>query len=178
MGQWRLNTIGDIQRTVRELPATLFPPGPARLEAEARAATLLAEIARALEPTEGAIFTAPVMLVASVEPVLVFGRDTYLDDILSALGGTNAVSRSLWPELSLEDVIRIDPEAIVLVRPDETTPSVTESIGGLQQLDISAVREGRIAVLAHPDTLYPSTGIIEVAGKLRAVLGELAQAEP
>ena len=175
LGQWRLDTIADIDAVIAELPATLWPDGPQRRLAEARARTLRQRMTEALSPAGDAIFRGRTMLVAHPDPVLVFGQGTYLDDVLRALGGVNAVGQRGWAELSLEDVIRLDPEAIVLVQPAEVARPAT---GGLETLQIAAARDGRIATLAHPDAHYPSSAVVGVAEALREVLGELARAGP
>lgn len=178
IGQWSINTIEDIEASIRELPGTLYGDRPQpRAEATRRAAELLNEIASALSPGGGELWRGRTLLVSNTDPVLVFGRGTYLDDILSALGGSNAVTRAGWAELSLEDVVRLDPEAMILVR-EAGTRVPREAAGALAALDITAVAERRIAVLIHPDANLPSSGVIGVARELRRVLGELAERAP
>ena len=84
-----------------------------------------------------------------------------------------------WAELSLEDVLRLDPEAIILVRdrgPADIDP--IEAAGPLGLLDTTARRDGRIAVLWHADANLPSSAVSGVADQMRAVLGRLAEPAP
>ncbi len=181
LGHWRINTLADIEQMVRDLPAVLFPQGgPCREAAAARAADLLNRIDMALSPQDADLWSGPTLLVADTDPVvLVFGRETYLTDILAGLGGENAVAASGWAEISLEDLLRMDPQAIILVRDRGSAQmSPLEAAGPLADLDTTARREGRIAVLWHPDAKLPSSAVIGVALEMRRVLAELSDSQP
>jgi ABC-type Fe3+-hydroxamate transport system substrate-binding protein len=172
IGRWgTIDTIDDIERTVRELPGRLLPPGTEDLEdLTARSADLLNEIAAALAPGAGAdrLWRGSTLLVYAVQPVGVFGRGTYLHDVLARFGVENAAPAERWAELSLEDVTRLNPQAIILVRPGAgESINPMEAAGPLATLEIDAVRNQRIAVLSHPDALRPCTGIIGVAAEMR-----------
>jgi ABC-type hemin transport system substrate-binding protein len=172
IAHWTINSIEDIETVIRDLPAILYRDEPEeQVAAAGRAAELLNDIAVSLSPGADPSWRGRTLLVSDVEPVWVFGRGTYLHDILTAMGGTNAVSAEGWVELSLEDIVRIDPEAMVIVR-DRGTADVDplEAAGPLARLSTTAARHGRIAVLWHPDAKLPSSGVIGVAEKMREVL--------
>ena len=123
------------------------------------------------------MFRGPTLLLADVDPPMVFGRDTYLHDLLIAFGGTNASDARGWALLSIEDVLKIDPQAMIIVRdrgPTDVDP--IEAAGPLGMLDTAARRDGRIIVLHHPDAMLPSSGLIGVAGSLRDALTTLQDA--
>jgi ABC-type Fe3+-hydroxamate transport system substrate-binding protein len=179
VAHWAINSIDDIEQVIRALPAVLYADqADQQALAAGRAAELLNDIAASLSPGGGRGWTGRTLLAADTEPVLAFGRGTYLHDILAAMGGANAVGSEGWVELSLEDVGRLDPEAIVIVR-EHGQPDLdpVEAAGPLAKLDIAACRHGRIAVLWHPDAMLPSSGIIGVAGRMRQVLEALADTE-
>ncbi len=165
VGTWTINTIDDVRRLIAELPATVFPSDPRLAVAQDRAAALLSAIDAALAPASEGAWRGTTLLLAGSDPPTAFGRKTYLDDILVALGGTNAVEAAGWPELSIEDVLRIDPGAIIIV----TDP------GRLADLDLRAVREGRIAILRHPDASLPASSLPGVAAELREILESLGK---
>jgi len=176
IGRWKFDTLDDIEQMVREVPGVLYPQGGVSREAAAaRAADLLNRMATALTPGPAAPWTGSTLLVADTEPaILVFGLGTYLHDVLRALGGRNATTTSGWSELSLEDIVRLDPEAIILVRnrgPADIDP--IEAAGPLALLNTTARREGRIAVLWHVDAMLPSTAVIDLADRMGEVLGRL-----
>ncbi len=179
IGQWHIDTIDEIERTIREIPATLFGPGdPRRAEAAGRAAVLLHEIALSLSPQGRPLWTGRTLLVADADPVLVVGRETYLDDVLRALGGVNAVDAAGWIELSLEDVMRLDPQAMIVLEAGDAEGSAGVDAGALGRLDTAARRDGRIAVLRHPDVHLPSSAVTGVAAEMRAILRALAETAP
>ncbi len=179
IGQWKFDTLDDIEQMVREVPGLLYPQGGgSRAAASARAAVLLNRMATALAPGIAAPWSGRTLLVADTEPsILVFGHGTYMHEILRSLGGRNATTMRGWADLSLEDVVRLDPEAIILVRdrgPADIDP--VEAAGPLASLDTTARREGRIAVLWHADAMLPSTAVIDVADRMGQVLRRLGTA--
>ena len=178
LGQWSgLDSIEDIVRLVRALPGTLYEAGSEeRAVVTARSEALLEEMVGALSSGSGETWRGSTLLVHRLEPIGVFGRETYLDDILLRLGGRNAVDARGWAELTLEDVARANPGAIIVIRPGAGEGlSAVDAAGALARLEIDAVREGRIAVMRHGEALLPSTSVIGVAGEMRALLEGLAR---
>jgi iron complex transport system substrate-binding protein len=174
--QWTaLDTIDDIRQLVRELPPTLFEPDGARAaELTSVANALLGRLAALLQPPTPSGWQGRTLLVYSLEPVGVFGRGTYLHEVLVAQGAVNATEVEAWAQLTLEDVAHLNPQAIVLVQPG-AGPQVDpmEAAGALATLPIDAVRDGRVAVLHHPDALRPCSGIVGVCEEMRRVLVDL-----
>jgi ABC-type Fe3+-hydroxamate transport system substrate-binding protein len=173
IGRWRLDTVADIRVLVDELPALL---GDAAVRP--RADALLRRLDAAVAPAGAARWTGSTLLLCQVEPVLVFGRETYLDELLTAQGGRNATSATGWATLSLEDVTRLDPEAIVVVRGAVEGAEPSAVIRPLSALPIRAVRNGRVAVLADPDAMLPSSAVVAVGEKLREILDAFSEPAP
>ena len=48
------------------------------------------------------------------DPIWVSGRDTFVDDLITTAGGVNAVEESGWVVISLEDLIRMNPDIIIV----------------------------------------------------------------
>jgi ABC-type Fe3+-hydroxamate transport system substrate-binding protein len=176
---WRLNTVRDIRILVHELPDALFAeesPGRAAVAAAAsRIADEIDLIARTGSNATQPLFRGKVLLVNYVDPVTASGAETYLNDILCSIGGQNVVSDRGWVQLTLEDVVRLAPDAIVLVKPDAEVENLSRDLGPLSSVDIPATRERRLAVLTHPDAIAPSSGVIAVASELRGILERLAR---
>ena len=178
IGRWEgLNTIDDIEGMVHDLPWLLYGSNEKeRVKMAGRVAELLNEIAGALSPGGGQSWRGTTLIVHTVQPVGVFGHGTYLHDVLTRLGGINAVNREGWLELSLEDIARLNPQAIIIIRPGgEAESDAMEVAGPLGRLQIDAARDGRIAVLTHPDALRPCTGIIGVAAEMRRLLRDFSR---
>jgi ABC-type Fe3+-hydroxamate transport system substrate-binding protein len=160
---------------IQTLPGVLYPDRESpRKAALARSRKLLAEIRDSLKPPQAPLWRGSTLLISDADPVLAFGDGTYLGDILQRLGGTNAVTDKAWVELSLEDVLRLDPEAIVIVR-DHGPVDALEAAGPLASLDIAARRNDRITALVHVDALLPSSAITGVAVAFRQILADLGE---
>lgn len=48
------------------------------------------------------------------DPIWVSGKDTFINDAIEIAGGINAVNESGWVVLSLEDLVRINPDIIIV----------------------------------------------------------------
>jgi ABC-type Fe3+-hydroxamate transport system substrate-binding protein len=172
-----LDGVADIRRLVHELPGSVARDGTVlNAQMAARAAEIEATLDELLDPGNKFTFSDDVMMVGRMSPVLAFGRGTYLDDVLSALGARNAVASRGWVQLSLEDVIRLNPQVIVLVAGSPSGGEPTD-LSKLHDLPVGAVESGRVAMLRHPDALLPSSAIVEVAADLRRILIELSQGD-
>ncbi len=180
LGIWpSLNSIDDIEKLLSELPGKLFPePSAAYRDTRRRAAELLHSIEAALRPDGSTLFQGRTLILSGLEPIMAFGHDTYMHDILTRLGARNSTKARGWIQLSFEDVVRLDPEAVVLVLDTEPTgaPAPSRVLRPLAALHIAAVREQRLRILAHPDALLPSSGVVGVADAMRDVLQQLSGA--
>lgn len=155
-----LNSINDVAQVVTEL-GQLFKDVEIRANAESLSAQLR-EIdvqARSNESASGAR-----VLVVTVDPgILAFGRDTYLDVMLRAHGLRNAVAEEGWITLTLEDVARLEPDGLLIVKPRAAEErDGLHLAGSIAELEIPAMTEHRIGVIRHPDALLPSTSLLEV----------------
>ena len=127
----------------------------------------------------------PVLLLASSAPPGALGPGSFHHQILLRIGGDSVFADgegSPWIELDAEDVLRLDPAAIVLIAPratggaagKEAEPLGAEQIRGrlgrIGSLDIRAVRDGRLAVIDDPFSLLPSTSMAGFADRLAEIL--------
>jgi ABC-type hemin transport system substrate-binding protein len=180
IGQWRLNGRDDIEALVTELPVVVSGDDRDRLtKLSRRAAEITNQIAEALSPggIGGGLFHGRVLIVHAEDPaVLVSGAGTYHDDILRTLGATNAATATGWAKLTIEDVVRLNPDAIILVRPGAPA-GTTFNIAAptLAALDIAAIRQARTAVAKNADGELPSSGIIGVAREIKSILHRFAK---
>ena len=92
---------------------------------------------------------------------LCFGKKTYLDDVLTMMGGTNALQEDGWISLSLEDIAILDPVAILIV--SDSNFAVGDGIASL---------EIPVIPFIHEDVLIPSSKIVNVALALQQKLVE------
>lgn len=166
----RLDTIDDIRHAATALGASL---APADAEDAARLAHRAAALVEAIDTGLQAVAARPVpatvnpvLLLFATDPPMAFGRRTYLGEVLERIGGVNAVRNGDYPELSLEDVVGLQPATIVLVRADATQPSAP----ALASLSVPAIRDGRLLTLVEPRAMRPGPSVVVVAEALRALL--------
>jgi ABC-type hemin transport system substrate-binding protein len=177
---WSLAGLADVRTMLAELPSAIAPdPGPLHQHTTERANAMLAEIDAALapDPRDNPIAACGrTLLVEKVNPILAFGRGSYLDQMFTAMGGENAVQIEGYPELSLEDVIRLDPDTIIVVRSRADGLTASSALGPIAAADLRAIREGRIGLLAHPDALLPGSGLGRAAEALKQVAESISAA--
>lgn len=126
----------------------------------------------------------PVLLVSNLDPISVLGPGSWHDQLLQSLGAVSAISQGPpFLELSLEDVIRLQPAGIIAILPrpmgsarggsqahDSPPRSAAELLGVLARPSIPAFATGRVAIIDHPLALTPSSAMADVADEMRAIL--------
>lgn len=125
-----------------------------------------------------------VLLLGATEPAAALGPGSCHQQVLERIGGAPALlSGNAWVELSAEDLLRLNPDAIVAVLPRENRAGdgrtsyvvrgaeAAERLRGVMALDIRAVARGRVAVIDDPLALLPSTSMAAFADELAEVLG-------
>jgi iron complex transport system substrate-binding protein len=94
-----------------------------------------------------------VVFVVWIDPFVTIGKQTFIADALRRAGAESVVDvPQEWPRLSLEEVVRLQPEYLVLADAHSEAPSDTavkqlESRPAWRTLD--AVRNRRIAVISE-----------------------------
>ena len=136
----RTETIADALRTTRNLGVLL--------DARAAADSLAHAISGALETTRRAVAALPrvrAAYVLAIDPPTVAGPGTFIDELIAIAGGSNVfadVKRS-WPQVNLEEIVRRDPDVIVLARESNEAPrALLSQLPGWR--DLRAVRAGRV----------------------------------
>ncbi len=105
--------------------------------------------------------------------IFAVGPGTFLDELLRVAGGRNVLADavSLYPQVPLEEVIRLAPDVIVevVVPPSElATDDVVASWSSLST--VPAVRDGRIHVLTEDYLLIPGPRSVRTARQLQLLL--------
>lgn len=178
---FRFLPIDDIAAALTRF-AALFP------QSAPLAAGWRSKIDAALVPAPSASAAGRVLLLHSASPPAALGPGSYHHQLLERLGATPALADgSRFMALHAEDVLRIAPDAIVLIQPrapgataPNTTPDSTALLGPLANLRIPALAASppRVARLDDTDALIPGTNIVRLAARLTDILGAFAQARP
>ena len=147
---WPLNRVSDIQVIYGDV-TEMF--GDLRLSFQ-------------IDTSENQLVPSPILVITQGvqgNAGLSFGKETYIDDVLQMMGVENVVHQSGWVSLSLEDIGRLQPKAIIVV---------SDSL--INEGSLSSIRSVgyRVIPFVHEHVLVPSSYIVDVAKKLQEVIIE------
>ena len=175
----KLLTLDEVRGSLRDI-AALSSQQPGVNES---LAWIEREMDRAWSPRAGSDFARAgrVLLLASVDPPSALGPGSFHQQVLERMGGVSAMTDGPpYATLDAEDILRLAPDAIVLVLPREPGESRREGAGSVDvlrarlgvigRLEIPAVRNGRLALLDDPKSHLPSTALISLADELAEIL--------
>ncbi len=169
---FRLLTLTDIDTTATELE-TLFPQA-------SPSEGVMSFHALVTEPPPELVWGGRVLLLMSTSPITALGPGSAHHELLMRAGGVPAIEEgSPYMPLHAEDVLRLAPDAIVLIQPGSMSGSDTigmeHDLGPILDLDIPAIKHERFAWVSEPLGLLPSTRLEKVAVWIGRTLEEWAQ---
>jgi len=140
------HTVDEIITSSEKLAGVLGVP-----EAGAAIASDMQHRLADLQRRIGALPTKRVLFVVWTQPLISVGKDTFIADALHRAGAISIMnSEQSWPQVSLEEVARLQPEFLVFAASHaETTPPTVEVLAtfpGWRILD--AVSNRRYAVIS------------------------------
>lgn len=151
-------------------------------EAEALATKLWDGLAVAEAPHGPRVLVVLGEGTGKLSEIYFIKRNSIHGAALRAAGARNAVAEDVLgvPRLSIEELLRLDPEAIiVLVAPTANGPSDAEVLRDFQALDpLSARKNNRLGVLKSDEAFSNGPRILSLAERLKQKLGELFPAPP
>src|SRR2546428_3781764 len=133
---------------------------------------LVADVQRRLEAVGGRVGGLPprrVLLVVGHTPLVVAGRGTLQDELVSAAGGVNVAAEAggIWPQISLELVVARAPEVIVDAAMG-TEEGRHDLFAGLPTVPAGRARRAR--AVAGPARLRACPRVPEAARELAAAI--------
>ena len=119
-----------------------------------------------------------VLFVVWPEPLMSIGKDTFIADAIEHAGGVSVVDSSQsWPQVNLEEVVKLQPEFLIFT-PSHSQSSVTQD--ALSQLPgwrlLDAVR-GRRFITISDAVNRPAPGVVSAVEELARHLHPEAFAE-
>jgi iron complex transport system substrate-binding protein len=134
--------------------------------AKEQGAKLVADLQKRLEALHEALQDRPmvhVLFVVWEEPLISIGQNTFIADALRWAGAESVInSDQNWPQLSMEEVVRLQPDYIVLT-PDHLEAEESTRVNNLTTRppwrDLRAVKLGHVLV-ASDEIDRPSPGLI------------------
>ena len=92
-----------------------------------------------------------VLFVVWTDPLISVGTGTFIADAVRHAGGRSVVdTKAEWPRISLEEMVRLQPEFVVfaIARPGDTQPEVNALRALPGWRDLEAIRRGNIITLS------------------------------
>jgi iron complex transport system substrate-binding protein len=150
--------------------------------AEAQGTALVANLQGRLDALQARLADKPlahVLFVVWEDPLITIGQNTFIADALRWAGAESVVqSKQNWPHISMEEIVRVQPDYIVLtpnhdIASDAGTNAGSDAVkAGLADLrakpvwrDLQAVALGHV-VVAGDDALRPSPGLVDAIERL------------
>ena len=166
-----IETLADLERTTRNIGLLL--------DLENEADSLLRGIRQGLAEIRRQVSGRPrpsVFYVVWHDPPMTAGPSTFVNTVIEVAGGRNIFGdvSARWPTVSLEEVIRRDPDVIVVPREGESddTGWLHESPGWR---DLSAVREERVVTVDAFLFNRPGPRVVEAARQLADGLHQIVR---
>jgi len=135
-------------------------------------AKLVAELQRRLDALHAALQDRPmahVLFVVWEDPLISIGQNTFIADALRWAGAESIiVANQNWPQVSMEEVVRLQPDYIVLTS-DHLAAETHEHVNNLRDRptwsELRAVKAGHV-VMASDEFTRPSPGLVDAIESL------------
>lgn len=168
-------------RTVEEVLASVGRLG-AIIGARDAGAPLVAGLKERLEALRQRIHgMAPrrVLFIVWLDPLISVGKDTFLADALHRAGAESVIQSSKdWPQISLEEIVRLQPEYLVFA--NSRVESAAKDFQSLAELpgwrNLEAVQNKRVAIVSDAVD-RPAPRIVDAIEELARQLHPEAFAE-
>lgn len=171
-------SLDDTFRTIREIGAGVGMMGQAtKLEQSIRGRLEALRRASAARPTKTLLFIVG-RTPGRLEGLIAVGKGSFLNELIAYAGGRNALADSLvtYPRISVEAVLRIDPDVIVDMGEMAETVGVTEAHKKAvvrlwqRQADLKAVKSKDVYAVASDIFVVPGPRVAEAAEAFASML--------
>jgi iron complex transport system substrate-binding protein len=158
-------TIEDALTAAADL-GRMLGDDPAAGDAVRRVRQGLDKVARSVAPRP----RPTVLFLIGLDPLMAAGPGTFVDQLLEYAGGRNTLAdlQILWPNLSLEEVVRRAPDVIIIGSAGLRDPASLGSRPGWRNLP--AVRQGRVHVVDPEMVNRPGPRLHEAAAHLARLI--------
>jgi len=92
------------------------------------------------------------------------GKGTFLDEMISLAGGTNAAARAGWHSMNVEDILAARPDVLICQSVAASARSAGEYFAGLS--DLPAASSRRVFVVTDAGWTIPSPRVAQYVSKL------------
>jgi iron complex transport system substrate-binding protein len=139
--------------------------------AKAKGADLVAQLRRRLDELHARLEDRPlihVLFVVWLDPLTTIGQNTFIADALRWAGAESVVlSKQNWPQISLEEVVRLQPEYIVFAgsHGESRATELADLRARPVWRDLGAVQVGHVVNLDE-EAIRPSPGLVDAIEQL------------
>jgi iron complex transport system substrate-binding protein len=141
--------------------------------AEPQGGELVASMRQRLDALHARMEEKPlvhVLFVVWEQPLITIGQNTFIADALRWAGAESVVlSHQNWPQVSIEEVVRLQPDYIVFTSDHSGTGTAATKIADLRSRpawrDLDAVEQGHVADVSE-EALRPSPGLVDAIEQL------------
>ena len=115
--------------------------------------------------------TPTVLVVLQTEPLIVVGKNTYIDELITIAGGTNVVSdlQHTYPMLNAEALITLNPDIIVETQLNVEPARSEKALSGYRW-DIEAVRNKNVFVINADIISRPGPRVVEAGRQMQKII--------
>lgn len=107
------------------------------------------------------------------------GRGNYLDDLLNAAGGENAVTATGYVTLDREAIAALKPDVILQLMPGADADAVAKNAEFWKAFaDLPAVKEHRVCQFTQTYMMVPGSHVADVARMFAAALHPMPASQP
>jgi iron complex transport system substrate-binding protein len=112
-----------------------------------------------------------VLFLIGLDPLMAAGPGTFVDQLLDRAGGRNVLEglNVLWPQLSLEEVVRRAPDIVIVGSTGEPDP-LAALRGRPGWREVPAVRDGRVYLVDPNLVNRPGPRMDEAAATLARLI--------
>lgn len=142
--------------------------------------SLAASIRGELEEVRASVAGRPrpsVFFVVWNDPPMTAGPETFVAQLIGVAGGRTVFPdlRANWPQVSMEEIVRRQPEVVVLPVGEDGALSLERLRDAPGWRDLRAVREGRVATVPADLVSRPGPHVGAAARALRDAIGSAAE---
>ena len=171
----QVQTLADIKGTARELGRILG--------VEPAAESLVTSVEAELEALRTAVAgreRPAVFYVVWYDPPTTTGAGTYIHELIEIAGGRNVFEDApgLWPRVSLEEVVRRQPDVLLLSQTEENPIDIELLSSAVGWRELGAVRDGKVVPVDANLFNRPGPRVAETARRLAQLLHPTAFPDP
>ena len=163
----RVESVADIASMIRRLGTLLGE--------DARADSMVLAITAQLDSVKRNVAGRPrprVLYALSIDPPMAAGAGTFVSEVIETAGGSNVFAdlRQLWPQVSLEEILRRQPDVILVPVDDSESGSAAQLRALPGWRDLRAVKNGRVYEIDADLFHRPGVTVGEAARQTAALL--------